>query len=179
MPRKVILYIATSADGYIAKPGDNLDFLSIVAREGEDYGYGAFMETIDTVVLGRRTYDWVMTQVSEFPHHDKRTYVITRTPRPRIGNTVFHTGDLQELIRSLQQETGKNIFIDGGAAIVQELLKAKLIDELIISVIPVLVGDGIRLFADGRPEQLLHLENIASYEKGLVQLHYTVVQNKG
>lgn len=82
--RKVILYIATSLDGYIAKPNDDLSFLSVVQRDGEDYGYVDFIKSVDTVILGRKTYDWVMTQVPEFPHADKNSYVITRTPRADI-----------------------------------------------------------------------------------------------
>jgi dihydrofolate reductase len=99
--RKVILYIATSVDGYIAKPNDDLDFLSIVEQEGEDYGYVDFINTVDTVILGRKTFDWVMTQVQEFPHSDKETYVITRSPKPNIGNIKFYSGNLKELVSKL------------------------------------------------------------------------------
>ncbi len=139
MDRKVILYIATSLDGYIAKPNDDLSFLSIVQQEGEDYGYADFVNSVDTVILGRKTYDWVMTQVPEFPHSDKNSFIITRTPRSSIGKTSFYTGKLQDLVIKLKAEEGKNIFIDGGAEIVNELLKENLIDEFIISVIPILV----------------------------------------
>src|SRR6187549_3243163 len=120
--RKVILYIACSLDGYIAKPNDDLSFLSIVQKEGEDYGYADFIKTIDTVILGRKTYDWVMTQVSEFPHVDKITYVITRTPKPALGKTIFYSGGLKDLVLRLKKESGENMFIDGGSEIVNELL---------------------------------------------------------
>lgn len=177
MQRKVILYIATSLDGYIAKPNDDLSFLSIVEHEGEDYGYSEFVESVDTVILGRRTYDWVMAQVTDFPHADKRAYIITRTPRPAIGNTTFYSGDLRSLVTKLKSEHGKNIFIDGGAEIVNLLLKDDLIDELIISIIPILVGSGTKLFNDGRPEIKLQLISTKQFEKGLVQLHYKRVSN--
>jgi dihydrofolate reductase len=169
--RKIILYIAMSLDGYIAKPNDDLSFLSIVEKEGEDYGYNDFVATVDTVLIGRKTYDWVTKQV-EFPHADKTAYVITRTPRPSIGNTFFYTGDIVELINKLKSEPGRNIFCDGGAEIVNELLKNNLIDELIISVIPVLVGEGTRLFKEGRPERALKLIAAKTFESGLVQLRY-------
>ena len=172
MSRKVILYIASSLDGYIAKPNNDLSFLGIVQKEGEDYGYSDFVKTIDTVILGRKTYDWVMTQVPEFPHADKKTYVITRNARECVGKTEFYTGDMKELISKLKKEEGKNIFIDGGAEIVNELLRNNLIDEFIISIIPIIVGNGIRLFKDGRPEQLLKLVSSKSYDTGLTQLHY-------
>jgi len=117
MNRKVILYIATSLDGYIAKPNDDLIFLSIVQQDGEDYGYADFIKSVDTVILGRKTYDWVMTRVSEFPHADKNSFIITRTAKPSIGKTNFYTGKLRDLVLRLKSEQGKNIFIDGGAEI--------------------------------------------------------------
>jgi dihydrofolate reductase len=178
MDRKVILYIATSLDGYIAKPNDNLDFLSIVEQEGEDYGYASFIESVDTVILGRRTYDWIMKHVPEFHHADKKSYIITRTAKPPIGNTSYYTGNLKDLILKLKGETGKNIFIDGGAQIVNELLKENLIDEFVISIIPILVGDGIKLFSNGRPEQKLTLISSKQFVTGLTQLHYKRAESK-
>jgi dihydrofolate reductase len=175
--RQVILYIAMSLDGYIAKPNDDLSFLSIAEKEGEDYGYADFVSTIDTVILGRKTYDWVIKEVGEFPHADKNAYIITRTARPTIGKTVFYTGDLTDLVRKLKNENGKNIFCDGGAETVNELLNNDLLDELMISVIPILVGNGTRLFKDGRPEQKLKLVNIKTYDTGLTQLHYKRADN--
>jgi dihydrofolate reductase len=170
--RKVILYIATSLDGYIAKPNDDLSFLSIVQQDGEDYGYADFVKSVDTVILGRKTYEWVMSQVSEFPHSDKKSYIITRSSRQSIGKTHFYSGKLEDLISKLKAEQGKNIFIDGGAEIVNELLKENLIDEFIISIIPIFVGNGTKLFKDGRPEQLLELVSTKQFDKGLIQLHY-------
>lgn len=175
--RKVMLYIAISLDGYISKPNDDLSFLSIVQKEGEDYGYKDFINSVDTVILGRKTYDWVMTQVPEFPHADKVSFILTRTARPGIGKTNFYTGKLKDLISGLKTENGKNIFIDGGAEIVNELLKENLIDEFVISVIPILVGNGTRLFKDNRPEQKLKLVNVKSFDTGLTQLHYTCTDN--
>jgi len=82
--RKVILYIAVSLDGYIAKPNDDLGFLSIVEQEGQDYGYADFIKTADTVIVGRKTYDKVMSMGFDFPYAYKDVYIITRTPRPDI-----------------------------------------------------------------------------------------------
>lgn len=169
--RKLILYIATSLDGYIAKPNDDLSFLSIVQQEGEDYGYADFISAVDTVIMGRKTYNWVLRH-APFPHADKDTYIITRTSRPAVGKTRFYTGNLKELVIGLKSKAGKHIFCDGGAEIVNELLKDELIDEFIISVIPVLVGSGTRLFQDGRPEQKVKLVSVRSYPSGLTQLHY-------
>lgn len=170
--RKLIVYIACSLDGFIAKPEDDLSFLSLVEKEGEDYGYGDFINTVDTVIMGRRTYDWVMNQVPEFPHSDKETFIITSNSLPEIGKIKFYNGSLKALVQQLKNQPGKNIFCDGGGQIVNELLKEKLVDELIISIIPILLGDGILLFQNGRPEQVLSLESCRNFDTRLVQLHY-------
>ena len=172
--RKLSIYIASSLDGFIAKPNDNLDFLKLVEKEGEDYGYADFTATIDTIILGRKTYDWVLREVgsSHYDNGDRDVYVITRSPRPSSGRTTFYAGDLPELVRRLKSGEGKNIYCDGGAEVINSLFRDDLIDELIISVIPVLLGEGTRLFAEGRPEQQLELLGTKSFESGLVQLHY-------
>jgi len=170
--RKLILYISASLDGYIAKPNDDLSFLGMVQKEGEDYGYKDFIATVDTVILGRKTYDWVMKQVTTFPHADKETYIITKTEKPKNGNINFYNGNLRDLVEKLKSEKGENIFCDGGAEVVNELLKDRLIDEFIISIIPVLVGNGTKLFKDGRPEQNLELISTKHFDTGLVQFHY-------
>ncbi|MFD2200824.1 dihydrofolate reductase family protein [Shivajiella indica] len=173
--RKVILYIACSLDGFIAMPGDDLSFLDKVAKEGEDYGYNEFTEAVDTVILGRRTYEWVMSKVLEFPHASKETYVITREIRERIGNIHFYSDDLESLVNRLKRKEGKDIFVDGGSEVVRMMLQVKLIDEMIISIIPVLLGEGIPLFAKGIPYQDLKLLSSKSFDTGLVQLHYEVL----
>lgn len=174
--RKLILYISSSMDGYIAKPNDDLSFLEMVQKEGEDYGYHDFIKTVDTVILGRKTYDWVMKQVATFPHADKETYIITRTEKLKTGNINFYNGNLKDLVLGLKKEQGKNIFCDGGAEVVNELLQDGLIDEFIISIIPVLVGNGTRLFQDGRPEQKLELISSKQFDTGLIQLHYKTAE---
>ena len=172
--RKITLFIAMSLDGYIAKPNDDLGFLKIVEKEGEDYGYAAFMDTIDTLIIGRRTYNYVLKEIgpSHYDNGQRDVYVITRTERPQIGRTTFYTGSITELVNRLRAEKGKNIYCDGGAEVINELLKHDLIDELTISVIPVLLGDGTRLFKDGRPEQALEFVTAKAFETGLTQLHY-------
>jgi len=170
--RKVILYIAMSLDGYVATRNDDLGFLSIVEQEGEDYGYADFVKTVDTVIVGRKTYDKVRSMGYEFPYSDKDAYIITRTTRPSVGTVKFYTGSLNKLVTRLKSETGKHIFVDGGAEIVNGLLNDDLIDEFYISVIPVLLGDGIPLFKSDRPEVVLELISSKSFDKGLVQLHY-------
>ena len=172
--RTLSLYIATSLDGYIAKPNDDLGFLKLVEKEGEDYGYAVFTDTIDTLIVGRKTYDYVLKEIgsSHYDNGQRNVYVITRTQRPDAGRTIFYTGNLAELVKRLKSEKGKNIYCDGGAEIINELLKSDLIDEFIISIIPVMVGNGTRLFKDGRPWQQLELLNTKVFDTGLAQLHY-------
>jgi dihydrofolate reductase len=170
--RKLILYIAASLDGYIATKDDNLDFLRLVEQKGEDYGYAKFIKTVDTVIMGRKTYDKVLSFGIGFPHANKECYILTRTQKPSEENIHFYNRDIVELINQLKSKKGKNIFCDGGAETVHLLLKNKLIDELIISIVPVLLSNGIRLFNGEQPQQNLHFISSKSFEKGLVQLHY-------
>jgi len=172
--RKISLFIATSLDGYIAKPNDDLSFLKLVEKKDEDYGYAKFTDTIDTLIIGRRTYDYVLKEIgsSHYDNGQRDVYVITRTERPSVGRTTFYTGNLTDLVDRLKSENGKNIYCDGGAEVINELMKHDLIDEFIISIVPVLLGNGTRLFKDGRPEQLLELVNTKTFDTGLTQLHY-------
>lgn len=164
--RKVVLYIAMTLDGCIAKDNDDIGFLSVVESNGEDYGYSDFASTVDTVIMGHRTYDKILTFGGEFPHSDKKCYVISRTKHGKDRNVEFYNGDLGQLIATIRKKDGKNIFIDGGAQIVD------LIDRFIISVIPYFLGGGIALFKPGRPEQNLKLIRSVTFPSGLVQLWY-------
>lgn len=172
--RKISLFIAMSLDGYIAKPNDDLSFLSLVEKQGEDYGYGAFIAEVDTIIVGRKTYDYVVRELgaSHYDNGDRDVYVITRTERPKTGRTNFYAGNLSEWVNQLKLEEGKTIYCDGGAEVITELLNHDLIDTLIISVIPVLLASGTRLFKEGRPEQKLELVKAKPFDTGLVQLHY-------
>lgn len=172
--RKISLFIAMSLDGYIAKPNDDLSFLKLVEKEGEDYGYAEFTSNIDTIIIGRKTYDYVVNEIgaSHYDNGQRDIYVITRTERPQVGRTTFYTGNITELVKQLKSENGKNIYCDGGAEVINELLKHNLLDEFIISVIPVFLGNGTRLFKDGRPEQTLEFITAKTFETGLAQLHY-------
>lgn len=172
--RKLSLFIATSLDGYIAKPNDDLSFLKLVEKEGEDYGYTEFTANIDTIILGRKTYDYVLKEIgsSHYDNGQRDVYVITRTEKPKVGRTNFYAGNLTDLIKQLKSENGKDIYCDGGAEIINALLQHDLIDEFTISVIPILVGSGTRLFKDNRPEQQLEFVSAKTFETGLTQLHY-------
>ena len=173
--RKLILYISMSLDGYLAGPNDDLSFLDSFMIEGEDYGYNDFTSSIDTYIVGKRTYDVVMGLIGKFPQADQYDcYVITRQKIERSDNVTFYNGDLTELIAKIREKDGKNIYCDGGAQIVRLLLKKELIDEMIISVMPVMLGGGTRLFLDGSIPAKLELKGTKEYSAGVVQLRYSI-----
>ena len=172
--RKLILYISMSLDGYLATKDDDLSWLSVVEKEGEDYGYQQFTAGIDTYIVGRRTYDKVVELTGgSFPAAQQfECYVITRQNRKDEDGIIFYRGNVEELIHNLKQKTGKNIYCDGGSQIVKMLMEKDLIDEYIIFIIPIILGDGIPLFAGGTPTIPLKVLTTTKYDTGLVQLHY-------
>jgi dihydrofolate reductase len=170
--RKVILYIAMSLDGYIAREDGDISFLSVVDSPGEDYGYNDFIQSVDTVIMGRKTYDTVMSFGIDFPHAGRECYVLSRTRTGADENVKYYNGDIADLIADIRKEEGMNIFCDGGSEVVFELMKNNLIDKFIVSVIPILLGKGIPLFKSGIPETYLKLTRSVSFPSGLVQLWY-------
>ena len=173
--RKLMLYISMSLDGYLATKEDDLSFLSIVEREGEDYGYAQFTESVDTYIVGRKTYDVIKELMNgSFPQSKQfNCYVITKQKREPEDGITFYSGSLIELIANLKSTPGKHIYCDGGSEIVTELLKHQLIDEFVISIIPILIGKGKRLFKEIDQTQELRLINTQSFPSGLVQLYYS------
>lgn len=163
-----------SLDGYLATNDDDLSWLSIVEKQGEDYGYAAFNEQVDTYIVGSKTYETVLGLTGGvFPaaqQHD--CYVITRKERADENGVKFYNSDLKELVSKLKSQSGKDIYCDGGAQIVKMLMEHDLIDEYRISVIPILLGDGKRLFKGGSPTINIKLQSTKTYETGLVHLHY-------
>lgn len=174
MTPKVILYISCTLDGYLAGPNNDLSFLEKVQVEGEDYGYSTFVDTIDSVIVGRKTYQWVIDQGFEYPHADKDTYIITRHARESEDKRHFYSGSLAELVSDLKKRGGKNIYCDGGAEIVNLMLEQNLIDEIILSVVPVILGEGLHLFKNGITKSELSLLKTQTFTSGLVQLFYRI-----
>ncbi len=170
--REVVLYIAISLDGYIADSDGGISFLQQVEKDGEDYGYKEFSSSTDVVILGRKTWETVLSFNLPEVYSGKQVFVISKKKEGREGNVVYYGGDIPTLIRKLKSETGLNIHIDGGAEVVYTMLKDKLIDRIIVSVIPVLLGDGIRLFGSSFPVHRLKLKQCLTFSTGLVQLHY-------
>ncbi len=164
------VFIAVSLDGYIARPDGGIDWLSIVETPGEDYGYQTFFDSVDAMILGRNSYD-VVLGFPEWYYPGKRVIVLTHRPAESRHGEEFYSGDVEALVRQLGENGVRRIYVDGGE-VIQQFLKAGLIDDMTISVIPILLGSGIRLFAGGEPEVRLMLESSQSWPSGLVQLRY-------
>lgn len=174
--RKVILYIAQSLDGFIARENDDISWLSIVERDNEDYGYNDFIKKIDTVFMGRKTYEKVLSFGIEFPHKDKECYVLSKKLTGADENVQFFNGSIVDLITEIKTQEGKDIFIDGGSELVRLFRDNDLIDEYVISIIPIMLGKGIRLFRDTESESKLRLVKSETFDSGLVQLRYERVK---
>ena len=174
MGRELILYISMSLDGFIATEEDDLSWLSAVEKEGEDYGYSAFNETVDTYIVGRITYEKVLELTGGvFPQAAKhQCFVLTREIREPENGVTFYNGEIGELIGELKCRDGKNIYCDGGGQVVKLLMEKNLIDEYVISIIPVMLGKGKRLFMGGTPTIPLRTLPVKYFDTGLVQLRY-------
>lgn len=170
-----VVYIATSLDGFIARPDGGLDWLERVQLEGEDYGYRAHMESVDTVVFGRATFDVVLGFGGPWPYVGKRVVVLSRGPaRASVHGETYASGPLPALLDRLGAEGAQRVYVDGGQAITSFLAEG-LVDELTLSVVPVVLGRGLRLFGE-LDEVPLALVDSRSYASGLVQLRYRVAR---
>lgn len=167
--RKVVLYIAASLDGFIAEPEESLDWLTNVKGQG-DNGYEKFYETVDTILMGGRTYRWVMEH-GEFPYAGKECYVFSRQNQPDTEFVQFCRGSCTELVRELQGREGKNIWLEGGRELVRQFLNERLVDEIILTIAPVILGKGIPLFSGLEQETNLRLTEMKRYGQ-FAQLRY-------
>jgi len=164
------VFIAASLDGFIARPDGTFDFLSLVERAGEDYGFAEFFATVDALVIGRNTYETALG-FPEWPYAGKRCVVLTHREAPSVHGEQFFAGEPQALLEQLALAGAHRVYVDGGA-VIREFLSHDLIDDLTVSIIPTLLGKGISLFGEEVPEQRLRLSSCQAYESGLVQLSY-------
>ncbi|WP_266203931.1 dihydrofolate reductase family protein [Pontibacter kalidii] len=170
--RKIILYIAASLDGYIARPDGDTSWLhdKRYMLEGEDYGYSTFLQSIDTTLMGHNTYKVVLGFKEPSPFPAKANYVFSRSSHPDTKQVQFVQQDAAEFVKELKQQPGKGIWLIGGGQINTLLLNAGLIDEFILTYIPIILGSGIPLFAAGAQERQLQALESKSYRNGFVQL---------
>lgn len=175
--RKLVVFIATSLDGYIATKEDSLEWLFKVDGEG-DNGYSEFYETVDSVVMGKRTYDWLMQQdLEEFPYKNKECYVFTRASLEDTEDVKFVNEEVTKFVEKLMNQQGKSIWVVGGGDLLHSFIKEKLVDEFIITVAPTILGNGIPLFKEGDYQLDLSLRSTRNFNQ-FVELHYEVKDNK-
>lgn len=173
---KVTVFLALSLDGFIARPSGELDWLDrIPAVPGNDYGYAALWQSIDCLVLGRKSVEKVLSFPS-WPYTGKPVQVLSRTLRelpPALNGLAKLAPSLseQELLRYWQQQGWHHIYLDGGV-VVQSFLRQRLVNELILTWVPVLLGKGRPLFADLLRDQELELLQVQQFSNGLLQTHY-------
>lgn len=166
------VFIAISLDGFIARANGAIDWLSMVERQGEDYGFKRFFDAIDTLVMGRKTYETALG-FAAWPYGSKRCIVLTGSSRAAHHGEEFHSGDLAQLVERLGAEGAKHVYVDGGTTIAR-FLAAKLVDDVTVSIIPILLGDGVPLAPHVGHDVRLDLREHRAYESGLVQLNYRV-----
>jgi dihydrofolate reductase len=178
--RRIIVYIATSADGYIARPDGDVEWLNRRPRT-VDYGMRAFYPTIDTILLGRKTYDWAMDyyrrrgQSTGLFDTAVSHYVFSRTPPKRVPAGVeFVPGPVKRFAKRLRAAPGKDIWMMGGGGLIASFLDAGEIDEFDIHVIPVFIGEGIPLIAPRHRDIPIRLRSTRKYSDGVVRLRYEV-----
>lgn len=173
MTVKISVYIATSADGFIARKNGDIDWLPPGSEGGEDYGYAEFISTVDYIVMGRNSFEKVLT-FGEW-QYDKKVIVLTSrdlTLSPKLADKVepLHLSP-RELIQEMDIRGAKRIYLDGGVTI-QRFLREGLVDEMTITTIPILIGEGLPLFGELEKDINLELMTSKSFKNGFVQTRY-------
>lgn len=181
--RKIIVYIATSADGFIARKDGAVDWLDRPRVKG-DYGMGAFYKSIDTILWGRKTYDMVLKFQAEGKSGPEdpggiKNYAFSRRPPRKVApGFEFVKEPIKKFAKRLRAQRGKDIWMMGGGGIIASFLDEGAIDEFIIHVIPTFIGEGIPLIAPRHRTLPLKLLSVKKYSDGVVRLHYQVTRAK-
>ena len=167
---RVSAFLGASLDGFIAEADGGLGFLK--PFEQEEHGYADFYASVDTLLMGRKTYETVLG-FGEWPFPDTRVAVLTRSNRsPRFGEH-FLAGEPRDVLSALARKGARHVYADGGEVVTQ-FLAAGCLDALVITVVPVVLGEGIRLFARSPGTFRLTLESARTFVSGMVQLRYRV-----
>jgi dihydrofolate reductase len=175
MMKKIQLYIAVTLDGFIARENGSLDWLLELPNPNKiDHGYGDFIKAVDTLIMGRKTYDVVLGFGIDWPYANCKTYVVTGNPDYKVSteNTFLlhelHTG----VIDGLKSESQKNIWVVGGGDLISQFLNEDAMDEMVLCMIPIILGKGIPLFPNEPMETKFDLVKAESFETGIVNLTY-------
>ena len=169
----VTYYVACSLDGFIATPDGGVDWLDDVSVEGEDFGYGDFFASIDAMIMGSTTYDKVCGFGGDWPYGDKPCWVMSERPLKSVGSQVLISdGSPADVLREIEAQGFGRAWMVGGGQLAGSFREQNLIDEFVITIIPVILGEGIPLFADDSSRQLLQLVSTHRAGNGVVTLHY-------
>lgn len=163
-------FLGASLDGFIAEADGGLGFLE--PFEQEEHGYAAFYASVDTLLMGRRTYETVLG-FDGWPFADRRVAVLTRSERTPRFNEHFLSGEPAAVLEALAARGARHVYADGGE-VVTRFLAAGCLDALVVTVVPVVLGTGIRLFATSPGTHALRLESARTYASGMVQLRYLI-----
>ncbi len=166
------VFIAASLDGFIARRDGNIDWLSIVERPNEDYGFKRFFDTVDALVIGRKTWE-TAKGFEPWPYAGKRVVVLTHRELEAKHDEERYEGKPEPLVEKLGAEGVKRVYVDGGN-VIRQFLAANLISDLTLSIIPILLSEGEPLFGKLGHDVPLKLRDAQKFESGLVQLHYDV-----
>lgn len=176
MDIRLSVFIATSLDGYIARYNGKLDFLEINSNKNknEDLGYEAFYGSIDCIVMGRNTFEKVVS-FPKWPYHNKRVIVLSRRwdqiPDAYIDLAELYSGKVELLTVELQNQGVRHVYVDGGITI-QSFIQAELLNDITITTVPIILGKGLPLFGNTRNDIKLELLKSRSFDSGFVQAHY-------
>jgi dihydrofolate reductase len=185
---RVTIHMAASLDGFIARTDGGVDWLEtsdeFVDGKSVDPGFvDAFLKTIDCYVMGSRTYETALTFEAKglgWPYGDKPTFVLTSRDLPRTrGAVAFYSGDLAQFVNGHLRPAFRTIWFVGGGVVSGECLRLGLADEVRYSILPVLIGDGIRFFEKLDRDVTLHLAEVKAYRSGVVDLCYEVRGRRG
>ena len=168
--RKVVLYIATSLDGYIASPDGSVEWLPTA---DQDYGYADFLASADATLLGRGTYEQILDS-GAWPYGKLTNYVFSRQAPAQTphASVQFVSDEAVDFVRELRQQPGRTIWLIGGSTLASPLLTAGLVDELMLLVVPRVLGSGIPLWRHQAQPQTLQMLRTQTWPDGTVLLHY-------
>lgn len=171
MTKKIILYIAMSLDWFIAKKDGSIDWLDKFNNSIEDMGYNKFIKKIDIVIMGSKTYKQILSFDCDYPYKKQKGYVFSNKITDKTENVTFVSWSIKKLV----DELDGNIWLVGGANLINQFIEYDLIDEFIIFTMPIFLGDGIRLFEKTNKTSDFTLTKTKSYKNGVIESHYHLI----
>lgn len=172
MPPSVCVYISTTLDGYIARADGAIDWLTNIDENDTDYGYSKFYDTVDGLLMGSNTYELIRS-LGPWPYSVKPSFVFTRRSLRSDGENIrFVAGDPAQVVRAPEMASFKRLWLVGGSSLIGGFVAKGVIDEYYLTILPVVLGHGLRLFPSPAPEHWLSMKSCRTYEGGVLQVLY-------